>query len=581
MTLAEIVELINEPEKKDKRQKSWEGVYTGMSLHIDGVCPSFLDSNKRVVYPLGWVNSKYDYYFDTILLNKFPTEQSWVKNWRKSVYKPLTRAPFLQCISVVTGAIFQDSGYAIELNNQEDNDYIWGNNFDNKDFIQFLVSKFQEIAEDPNGLLFVCPKNKYAEIGFDVQPEIKFIFSSNIIHESSEEVVFHDESREFIWVVTKEAIYRFYKPKDSASYVNMDDEGYYYAHMLGHLPAWKAGGAWNSRGYYDSWFVNAKPLADEYISSYSSLQFINKDATHPYVVEADSDCQECHGVPETQSCKKCGTTANECVCDDSSNWYLVKCKTCHGTGKVARNPGDRMIVPPDMMGNNMVQIINRDVSANKYLFDFQVDLYNQIFRSLYLNHIEQAQSGVAKDKDMEARYQYLSKVAGDLFDRLIHGLLGDILGYRNVRVNNGVIVPDSVGFTITKPTEYNIQTAYDLLEEYEKANTSKMPPYQRASILQKYNNKQFSGDALLNRTAYVINQIDILNVLSETEISNAILNGAASTRDYQLHLQLPKIINKLIRDRGNDWFINSSFDTIEQSVNDAFDEIIPPPINVV
>ncbi len=582
MTLNEIVELINKPEKrvKDKRRNLWHGVYIGMSLHIDGVCPSFVNGDNKVIYPYGWCNADYDDYFDTHLLNRFPTEQPWIRNWRKSVYRPLTRAPFLQVISVLTGAIFQDSAYTLIIPNKKDSDYIWGNTFDNKDLIQYIVSKFQEIAEDPNGYFVVIPKEKATETTTEnVEPYLSFIFSDSIIHASKEELVFKQD--DIVWVMTREAIYRYYKPEKSAEYVNMDAEGFYYTHKLGHVPAYVAGGMWNSKGYYDSWFVNAKPLADEFVSSYSSVQFINKDATHPYVVEADASCPECNGVPQIQYCKKCDLNSEGCVCGTSEQWYLKKCAKCNGSGKVARNPGDRMIVPADMMGNNLIQIINRDVAANKYLSDFQADLYNQILRSLYLNYIEQAQSGVAKDKDMEARYQFLSKVAGDLFDRLLYGIVGDILGYRNIRVVNGENMPDNTGFTITKPTQFNIQTAADLLEEYKTANESKMPPYQRAAILEKYNNKQFSGDEVLNKKAYIINELDVLNVLTEVEIQAALLNGGASQRDYQYHLQLPKIINRLVRERGRDWFLNSTFDVIEAEILTVFNSILPPPIPIV
>lgn len=580
MTLPEIVELINNPDKKDKRRKLWHGVYIGMSLHIDGVCPSFEDANGLPVQPFGWCNKDYDSYFDTHLLNRFPTEQPWVRNWRKSVYRPMTRAPFLQCISVLTGAIFQDSAYSIIIPNKKDSDYIWGNTFDGKDIIQYIVSKFQEISEDPNGCFVLIPKQKASETTTErVEPEIKFIFSDNIIRQSNDELIYKDG--DIIWVLTKEAIYRYYKPEKSKEYVNMDSEGFYYTHKLGHIPAYVAGGVWNSQGYYDSWFVNAKPLADEYVSSYSSLQFINKDATHPYVVEADASCPDCNGVPQIQHCRKCDLDGDECVCETHESWYLKRCATCHGTGKVARNPGDRMIVPPEMMGNNLIQIVNRDVAANKYLFDFQGDLYNQIFRSLYLNYIEQAQSGVAKDKDMEARYQFVSKVAGDLFDRLLFGMIGDILGYRNIRVVGGENLPDGTGFTITKPTQFNIQTATDLLEEYKAAVDSKMPAYERASLLEKYNDKQSSGDRVLVKKAVIIDGMDILNVLTESEISNAILNGAASQRDYQLHLQLPRIINIILREKGRDWFLSSNFDVIEAEILAKFNVLIPPPIQIV
>lgn len=589
LTLTEILDKINKPEKRGRDYQQWQDVYLGMSLHIDGVCPSFVDErNGRIFQPSGWNGGAYDDVFERHLLNKFPTEQEWVRNWRKMVYRPLTRAPFLQAISVVTGAILQDSAYTLSISNKKDSDYIWGTYFEGKDLIQYVSGKFQNIAEDPNGVFVVIPKKSVSETAptEEIEPIIKFIFSEEILFISEDEIIYQEG--ETIWVINKEAIYRFVKPPKSKYYVNRDGvNGWYYVHALGRLPIEIAGGVWNTQGYYDSWFVNAKPIADEHISSYSDLQFINKDATHPYVVEAESTCPKCHGIPQGQHCRRCNKDGPECICTtatgerDTSRFEITLCGSCHGSGKVARNPGDRMIAPPEMMGDNLIQIINRDVSANKYLFDYQTNLYNQIFRALYLNYIEQAQSGVAKDKDMEARYQFLSKIAGDLFDRLLYGLIGVILGYRNITVSGDIITPDMTGFTIIKPTHFNIQTAYDLLEEYQKANESKMPPYQRAAILQSYNNKQFSGDELLNRKASIVNELDIMNVLTEVEITQALMNGGASRRDYQFHLRLPTILNRIIREKGKEWLLSSTFENIEAEIQRIFAEIVPPVLILV
>lgn len=580
LSIQQIEEKLKE-NKRGKRWEQWHDVYLGMSLHIDGVCPSFYDSRNNLQKPYGWINQEYDLIFDLNLLNRFPTEREEIRNYRKSVYKPFTRAPFLQCISVISGAIFQDSGYVLKINSQRDSDYIWGNNFSGKDLIQYISGHFTQIVEDPNGYFVVMPKKSVAETEAteEIQPGIIFIFSKNIHFVSEDEIIFKHEG--YHWVINREAIYRYRYNDKKSQWENVDGaEGWYYVHGLGHKPAYVAGGIWNSLGYYDSWLVNAKPLADEHVSSYSSLQFINKDATHPYVIEADTTCPECNGVPKYQYCGTCKNPSEGCVCNTDADWMLKSCSGCGGSGKVARNPGDRMIAPADMMGSPLIQIINRDVSANKFLFEFATDLYNQMMRSLYLNYIEQAQSGVAKDKDMEARYQFLSKVAGDLFDRLIYGVVGDILGYRNISVRNGVNVPDTTGFVLIKPTHFNIQTAYDLLQEYKEAHESKMPPYQRAALLQAYNNKQFSGDEVLNKKAYIINELDFLNVLTTEEIQNSLMNGGASQRDYQFHLRLPVILNQIIRERGSDWFVRADFEAISTEAYRVFDTIIPPPLTL-
>ncbi len=59
----------------------------------------------------------------------------------------------MQCIQVVTGAIFQDSGYSITITDKADNEYIWGNNFDGKCLVQCVSDSFPSIVERPERLL--------------------------------------------------------------------------------------------------------------------------------------------------------------------------------------------------------------------------------------------------------------------------------------------------------------------------------------------------------------------------------------------------------------------------------------------
>jgi len=107
----------------------------------------------------------------------------------------------------------------------------------------------------------------------------------------------------------------------------------------------------------------------------------------------------------------CSTTSGLCSCNNATDdWKLRDCPSCHGKGTISHNPGDRIIAPAEDMKNQLVQIINPDVAVNKFHAEFTDNLFNQIFRSLYLNYIEQAQSGVAKDKDMEARYQFIMRI---------------------------------------------------------------------------------------------------------------------------------------------------------------------------
>lgn len=587
-----IVELINNNKyERDFRLIEANNVYYGMSLHIDGVRPAYRCLNESGAWinikPHQWVCNEYDFIFNYILFSRHPREHEDTRQWRLSQYRPFTRAPFLQCISVITGAIFQDSSYSITIENKEDNDYIWGNNFEDKDLVQYISDNFQHIAEDPNGMFVVIPKEPYYDTTTQkIEPTIWFIKSKFIKHRTEDEVIF--EHGEYMWCVNRLGYFRFQREdgKKRGKYIHVDEvQGGYYAHMSGKLPAFIAGGIWNSQGFYDSWFVNAKPLADEYVSTYSSLQMVNKEASHPFIVEASEDCVECNKTGTVQFCTSCNNYADRCACEPVDGmpggvWALKSCTTCGGKGTISHNPGDRLIAPADMMNHPLVQIINPEVSVNEFHSKFTQDLFNNIFRSLYLNYIEQAQSGVAKDKDMEARYQFILRISNDLFDRLLYNIIGQILSLRNVRTQNGVSKPYEGDFVIIKPTQFQIKTSNDLLEEYNKAREAQVPDYQKTALLEDFIEKQYSGDEILKRKTYIINRVDILAVMDPADIQIALLNNAATPRDYQFHIHLPIILDKLVRRKGNEWFVNADLEVIETEARAEFNTLKPPPMQL-
>lgn len=577
LSILELTDIVNERGKyndKDLRYNQWRRIYYGMSIHVDGVLPSFILPNGYPYHPMGWTHeliSPYDEIFNLLLLAQYPNEAIETRNYRLSVYRPLTRAPFMQCIQVITGAIFQDSGYSITIEDKSDNDYIWGNNFDGKPLTQYISDSFPSIIEDPNGYFVTVPK---VEDGRKVESEVWFVFSKQIIYKSDDEIVFINKDTK--WVVNRVGYWRYRKSPNSNEWVLIEPDGY-FAHMTGILPALVAGGVWNNQGYYSSWFENAKPVADEYAASYSTEQLVYRDASYPIIIEAQTDCAECNSVGTLQWCNKCQCETG--VCSDVSEhevyFGLKHCPSCQGHGKVQRAPGQRMLAPADMMDRDLVKYINPSTNINELHTKRNNEIYNQIFRALYMNYIEQAQSGVAKDKDMEARYQFMQRISNDLFDRLITGIIQFIMMLRNSRTENGITRPDAGNITIVKPTQFQVKTSYDLLEDFKMATEAKMPDYLRGAITNDYTDKQFGGNEVLKKKGEVIGLMDIMAVMITADIQVVLLNGGATQRDFQLHIQLPNLIDKEIALRGSDWFVNTPVATIIEILTAQFDKIKP------
>lgn len=588
--MLQIQEILNLLNKKGEFETPkyiylWRGVYFGMSLHIDGACPAFTDlrydtmaktyvMNTAQTIPNNYFGIEYQQIFDRYLFSRHPREPEITRQWRMSQYKPFTQEPFRKVIQVVTGAIFQDSGYTIQVDDKDDNDYIWGNNFEGKNLPQYVTDTFQNIAEDPNGVYVVIPKNPWYETTGQVEPEIFFVKSKYIKWHSKDEIIF--ERDEITWTINKIGYFRF--RKDNRQYVHIDEtQGGYYAHMMYRMPVIVAGGQWNSQGFYESHFQGAKAVADEYVAGKSAEQMVNKEASHPFIIEADTACGDCGGQQRTEHTCSCGSS-----CDICKGLPLLKvCSSCSGTGRMSRNPADRMIVPGKDMGNQLIQIVNPDVEVNKYHLESNAGLYKSMLEALHLNYIDQSQSGTAKAMDMETRYQFISRINNDVFDRLITELLDAILYLRNVKVQSDEIVPAKPRYVIVKPSQFQIKTSYDLAEEYKMAGDSNMPSYMLEAISVDYVDKQFGGNEALKKKTHIINQMDILAVSQPADISVMVLNNAATTRDWQFHLQLPKIIDRIIRERTPEWFIGASYDAIETIVNSEFAKIKPAPVDII
>lgn len=573
LALTEVQDIVNGRYPIDatitERLSVWRDVYFGMSLHTSGACPKFYiyenGAKGRCITPPNYFGIDYQKRFEYLLLASHPREDQATRNWRYSQYRPYTQAPFQQVIETVVGAIFQDANYTIDLPNENDRQYIYSNSFDGYDFVNYIAHKFSSICEDPNGYFVVVPKEPGEETSTtDIRPEIWFIPSKDIIYVGEDDLIF--KRAEYRWHFNKIGIFRY--QKSNAKKWELADIGGFYAHMFGELRAHKAGGKWNTQGFYESWLNKAKPVADDFIGSKSNEQLVDKEASHPFIVEPDTDCTECTGLGQIQ--KECDT------CDGGLE--LVTCGTCRGSGKVSRSPGMHIIAPIDKMQHNLVQIINPDVQINAYHNKKNADLYWHILDALSLTKVDQAQSGLAKTIDQERLYQFISNINNDVWDRLIPALLSDIIAYRNVD-NQGR--PTVYQFTLIKPSQFQIKTAADLLSEFTQAKDAKLPQFLKAQMAVDWVDKQYGGDYILQKKAKFIKEYDSLFTFSPEEINMKLLGGAIDIRMAQYNQMLPVILDQLVRTRGKDWFLKAELAVIDTEVQKIFLEAVPQMPTVI
>ncbi len=551
--LNKTVKLSRETTETLQRKRD---VYYGISLHTTGACPAFRDlSGGGTIYPQGYYGPEYQRLFDKHLLSRHPRENDATRNWRFSQYRPLTKAPFAQITEIITGAIFQDSNYDLNLQDLQDEQYIWGNHFSGYDIVGYFSNvAFRNMVEDPNGVLVRIPASAgYEQTDDKLQVDIWFVNTKDIILHTQDDFIFLRNG--YAWWVDKQTIWRFsYKPDEKKYFLSQQDAHGYYAHMLGRLPISIAGGVWNTQGYYDSYYSKAKAAADDFISAYSAAQLVDKEASHPFIVEASTDCADCRGLGQVQQ-----------DCDSCPNGVeLVSCGSCHGSGQVSRNPGQHIIVPQDKLKDGSpIQIVNPDVSINSHHRDVCAQVMGLIIEALHLQKTEEAQSGVAKAIDQERLYKFISNISNHVFDKLITDTLRDIIAYRNAGAVAGTVHPVEYPFRVLKPTQFRIKTSADLLNEYATGKQAGMPVFIRRRMALDFVDKQYSGDAIMKKKAQLITQLDSLSVLSIDEMTALRNAGVVSDAELQYSRKLPAAIDALIRDNGEYWFLNTPNNVIE------------------
>jgi hypothetical protein len=545
---------------------NWRDIFYEVSLHTKGARPKFKDlsrENGGEIIPPRYLGQQYQDLFDKYLLARHPRESEVTRQWRYSQYRPFTKAPFGMLTDVLKGAIFQDSQYTLVLPDREDNEYIWGNNFTGKPLVQFFADIcLPAIMEDPNGFVVRIPsKPWYEQAGRRVEVSVFFVSTKDIIYAGPQDFVFKQQQLNgsvYGYWITDLTIFRYVQPANGGQFV-LEDRGY-FAHMLGHLPVSVAGGIWNTEGYYDSYYDKAIAAANEFISSFSAEQMIDKEASHPYIVQVAEDCPECKGV--------CEVTLTDY---DTGQPRKVKCPTCKGKGQISISPGDRLQVPMEDWEKgkgDFIKIVNPDVNINKYHRDKNAQVMEMILRALNLLNIDAAQSGTAKAIDMEKLWSFISTVNNNLFDNHIGPTARDIIAYRNVRATPTGTAPYVYDFTLIKPTQFQIKTAADLMLELTESTKGNIPGYIRKKQVIEFVDKRFAGDDVFQRKTEVIAALDDLFVYSADELMTKRTMGQVDAQDLIYSRKLPGILDDLIQEKGTSWFQSAKMDDIRTLVDE-------------
>ena len=484
-----------------------------------------------------------------ILTDRRPNEDPDVQKYRLMIYEPITKGSMNRAIDKLY-RIFISANFSIQVS-AELSQYLDQKKFKNQYFYSYIQKYVvRRMIEDPNGYLVWVPFGEGL-----TNPAVKVDVDGYLV--SSEYVKYVDDDT-LMWYEPKEksevleAGKRVYK---GDVYYTMTSEGYYkhtqygnkadknfqvteiYRHNIGYLPAMILGGNMTDEDYFESYFSPFLPFGNEAIRQYSDWQGVMTTSAFPYREEVAENC-------DAPGCRG-GAVFNE----EENEHY--PCKVCKGTGRIIvrspygvfmRDKGNGAFDGNSLSDAPMVRFVSPNVDIIQYSGDAWQVLLKKAEDALYLNYIEDAQSGAAKLVDREDGFMSLTKISNNVFDELIYKSLLIIERYRNITQTFDPV--------IVKPVSFSMKTEEALMFEITQMSEKNAPVAFLVETTKDLAKKRFSGNKTISRVIEVLVSYDPIYHISTKDKQMLLAAGTIKKDDVVKSLFAYKTLMALLSTNG-------------------------------
>ena len=193
----------------------------------------------------------------------------------------------------------------------------------------------------------------------------------------------------------------------------------------------------------------------------------------------------------------------------------------------------------------MIRFTSPAVDIIQYSGDAWQLLLKKAEDSLYLNYIEEQQSGVAKLVDREDGYMSLTKISNNVFDELIYKSLIYIEKYRNVS--------NPVPPIIIKPVSFSMRTEEALIQEINQLSDKNAPVAFLVETTKDLAKKRFSGNKSISRIVEVLVSYDPIYHVTTKDKQMLLAAGTIKKDDIVKSLFAYKTLMGLVSQNGNEY----------------------------
>lgn len=315
-----------------------------------------------------------------------------------------------------------------------------------------------------------------------------------------------------------------------------------YKHGIGELPAFKAGGilskAKDKIFVYKSRINATIPHLKEAVREYSDLQ-----------AEVVQHIHSEKWTYQTQKCTTCTGTGRR-----MHKGQPVTCSDCKGQGTLPTTPYSAVVlnVPkigePTIPGGVPLGYVQKQTDIVK-IQDERVDRHcYKALASINMEFLAQtplSQSGDAKNVDRDELNTFVDSIAEDLVSRMDRIYwLGVNMRYKEVvqtQAELKKLVP-----SVAVPQNYDLLSASYLLQELEKAKSSKLNPVTLVAMEVEYANKKFNNNTLVRDTLRTVLELDPFPGIPEGDKMSQLQNGGISEEDYVISSNIYSFVVKAV-----------------------------------
>jgi len=308
--------------------------------------------------------------------------------------------------------------------------------------------------------------------------------------------------------------------------------------------------------FYQSFFDSYVAYGDLTILNFSDNQGVNVRSNFPIKSVKGQKCSVCRGVRRI-----------------SDGTKQVTCTGCNGLSVVpAESPyGVHIKEPPSTSENEKfalapsVEWYHPDISILEQSSKTWREFLQDAKDAANLNHVDEAQSGIAKEIDREQKNDQRAKIADNLFKNIIQKSL-DLI--EAIRVPTASQRQENI---VISPTNFQIITLDQVIEEISQLKEKGLPAVFIIKSAQTLANKLYKNDAIGAKIVQDLIQYDVLFPYSIAEVLS--LSGISGFDRDQLarHIQGYQLIKEISTESG---YLEMKFEKVKEL---ADGKLITPP----